>query len=187
MKQSARHEPQDVRLPTRSMFLMTAAICFPLFLGACKSSSQQNAAAANQSGSGAPATFEAKLQACEGGDLARCSEVGAAYAKGEGVKQDAAQGLKYSRKACDGNVPQACFQAGMVQLMGPPDLRDAVMGVASLVRACDGKHGEACAFLGTMSAGLIKMEGLNPNPELAKSYYKKACDYGHQQSCALAK
>ncbi len=185
MKQSTRPEPQKLRLPTRPLFLLTAATCFLLFLGACRSSSQDTGA--NQSASGAPATFETKLQACEGGDLARCTEVGAAYAKGEGVKQDAAQGLKYSRKACDGNVPQACFQAGMVLLMGPANLREPIMGTASMVRACDGKNAEACFFLGTLSAGLIKMEGLEPNPERAKSFYQKACDYGHQQSCGLAK
>lgn len=183
MKQSESFRPQGVRLPSRSFFMLSAVICFLLFLGACKSSSQQNTAEA----SGPPATFEAKLQACEGGDLARCTEVGEAYSKGEGVKQDAALGLKYSRKACDGNVPQACFRAGMVLLMGPADLREPIMGMASVVRACDGKNAEACFFLGTLSAGLIKMEGVEPNPERARSFYQKACDYGHQQSCGLAK
>jgi TPR repeat protein len=64
---------------------------------------------------------------------------------------------------------------------------DVIKGVASIRKACDDKYGEACFFLGTISAGLIRIEGLERNEALAKDYYKKACDYGHQQSCDLAK
>ena len=158
-----------------------------LFAVSCTGNKQQPASAASADPNRYN-TLEAKQQACDRGELDMCLQIGKAYVLGEGVPKDKARGVQYLTKGCDGNLPAACTRLGVTLLMhGPVSAEDLVRGVASVKKGCDNKDGDACAFLGTVSAGLIRIEGLPSNEQLAKDYYKKACDYGHQQSCGLAK
>lgn len=170
---------------TKRRLALLCVLC--LFAASCSTNTQQSASTARPD----PArysTFEAKQQACERGELDMCLQIGKAYVLGEGVPKDKARGLQYLNKGCDGNVAAACTRLGVTLLMhGPVTPEDLVKGVASVRKGCDNKDGEGCSFLGTISAGLIRIEGLERNEALARDYYKKACDYGHQQSCPLAK
>ena len=156
-----------------------------LFATACN---KQQSATATQADPNRYNTVDAKQQACDRGELDMCFQIGKAYVLGEGVPKDKTRGLQYLTKGCDGNVAQACTRLGVTLLMqGTGSAEDLVRGVASVKKGCDNKDGEACFFLGTISAGLIRIQGLERNEQRAKDYYKQACDYGHQQSCGLAK
>jgi TPR repeat protein len=184
MKETLMSNQLSVDVTKRRLALL-CVLC--LFAAGCSPNTQQSASTAPPDPSRYN-TFEAKQQACERGELDMCADVGMAYIKGEGIAKDKERGLKYLNKGCDGKVPKACFGLGVNLLMqGSGTAEEVIKGVASIRQACDDKFGEACFFLGTISAGLIKLEGLERNEALAKDYYKKACDYGHQQSCSLAK
>jgi TPR repeat protein len=168
--------------------LLACVISFLLVTAGCTPSQPQQTPPGAQSGNTQTNSLESKQQTCERGDFAVCNELGVAYLKGENVDKDAQRGLTYLRKACDGNISAACFQLGVTQLMGSADsAKDVVSGVASLKKACDGKHGDACFLLGTIAEGLIVVQGFEPDHKLAKSYYKKACEYGNQEACSAAK
>ena len=158
-----------------------------LFTVSC-SSNQQPSASATSADPNRYNTIEAKQQACDRGELDMCLQIGKAYVLGEGMPRDKARGVQYLTKGCDGNLAAACTRLGVTLLMhGPVTPEDLLKGIASVKKGCDNKDGEACAFLGTVSMGLIKIEGVPRNEQRAKDYYKQACDYGHQQSCGLAK
>lgn len=166
---------------------LALSLVFCLFAGSCAGNKQP--ASATQPDPNRYNTVEAREQACERGELDMCAEIGMSYMRGEGVTRDRERGLKYLNKGCDGKVPKACFGLGVNLLMGggPVTPENLVKGIGTIKQACDDKYAEGCFFLGTVSAGLIRIEGVPRNEQLAKDYYKKACDYGHQQSCGLAK
>jgi TPR repeat protein len=106
--------------------------------------------------------------------------------KGEGVDKDEQRGFTYLKKACQGEVPEACSNLAGLQLFGT-STKSLVDGLASLGSACLLKHGESCFLLGSISEGLIRVEGVEPDVETAKRYYKKACEAGLELGCESAK
>lgn len=51
---------------------------------------------------------EIDRQACDGGDMGGCLNLGVAYANGEGVKQDKSKAKALFGKACDGGSQKGC-------------------------------------------------------------------------------
>ena len=47
-------------------------------------------------------------QACDGGDMQGCYNLGVSYATGEGVTQDLDRALSLFQQACDGGFVEAC-------------------------------------------------------------------------------
>ena len=51
---------------------------------------------------------------CQKGNAAACSNLGAMYANGTGVKQDSFKAVALYRKACDAQNAAACFNLGLM-------------------------------------------------------------------------
>lgn len=71
--------------------------------------------------------------ACEGGDAARCREVGLAYAEGQGVEADTTRARTYLRSACTGEDADGCYALAMIGLREGGTVEDAM---EILDRAC---------------------------------------------------
>jgi uncharacterized protein len=167
----------------RSISALFAACVCVLWITSCKPSrSGQHTAKTAE----AAATPEQKDAACQQDDWGACKDLGVAYSKGEGVIEDKVRSRAYLKRACDGQLAEGCFLLGVSQVRNQSGPMDLVAGVASLKQACDGKYAEACFLLGTFSEGLIQMPGVQPDPRLAKQYYKLGCKYGHKDSCQAA-
>lgn len=180
-------EPPSEKLRIRPTIAHKIAALFLLLLSfGCSADKRiQNAQATNSNNSTTQAA-EDRGKACESGDLAVCAEYGAALVTGEGTAKDRERGLKYLRKACDGDNYQGCRSMGMAQVMGPRNADELIMGIAALTKACDGKDGGACHMLGTIKAGLIRIEGIQKDEAQSKAFYKRGCEYGYQASCAAS-
>ena len=53
-------------------------------------------------------------QACDGGELAGCSNLGFTYFEGRGVAKDNVRAAAFFKKACDGGELAACLNLGVI-------------------------------------------------------------------------
>ncbi|MGI9488141.1 MAG: tetratricopeptide repeat protein [Geminicoccaceae bacterium] len=112
-------------------------------------------------------------RACVLGFASGCRLLGEAYVSGTGVTRDRTKGRTLLRQACDVDDVDACFLLSSV-----PGVRDRP---ELLEMACDAQMAEACYRLGSHYGDNPLSAGMPAIYEKATSYFKQACDAGHQQ------
>ncbi|MGA2672528.1 MAG: tetratricopeptide repeat protein, partial [Terracidiphilus sp.] len=113
--------------------------------------------------------------ACDGGEMAACNNLGLLYEFGLGVTQDFAQARALYRKACDGGQISACTSLGTFFYSGQGVLQDYAQAHALFQRACDAGDTGGCSNLGTL---YTNGQGVAQDYAQARILYKKACDGG---------
>ncbi|MBV1930471.1 MAG: sel1 repeat family protein [Porticoccaceae bacterium] len=91
-------------------------------------------------------------QDAERGDRAAQYALGEIYARGEGVRKNHDEALKWYRKAAEQNHVQAQYMLGMIYTLGLVGHRDYIEAVKWLGKAADQSHGKAQLMLGKMYA-----------------------------------
>jgi TPR repeat protein len=119
-------------------------------------------------------------QACAGGSMQGCYDLGRMYEEGIGAPPDPGQARPLYQKACAGGIVNACLNLGWLYESGAGGPQDYNQAQALYLKACDDADGAACYDLGLMYE---KAEGVTQNYEQASSLYKKACDAGVIDGC----
>jgi hypothetical protein len=119
-------------------------------------------------------------QACTSGSGEACSNLGAMYARGEGVAKDGSHAVEFTSKGCDAGNSPACRFAGISYAKGDGVTQDYRRAAAFLSRACNGGDAGGCTSLGLLySNGL----GVGKDLEKAKQLLTKGCNLGAQWAC----
>jgi hypothetical protein len=119
-------------------------------------------------------------QACAGGSMQGCYDLGRMYEAGVGAPPDPGQARPLYQKACAGGIEGACLNLGWLyenNAGGPQDYKEAQ---ELYLKACDAGVAAGCYDLGLMYESA---EGVTQNYEQASSLYKKACDAGVIDGC----
>lgn len=84
---------------------------------------------------------------------------------------------KYFQKACIFGNMKSCHNAAVLYEKGLGVEQDNQKAFILYNTACEGYFPQSCRNLGLIYQGKLKLS-------LAKEYFKKACDYGYDKSCA---
>ncbi len=107
-----------------------------------------------------------------------CSDLGAMYEDGEGVKKDYKKAVELYNKACDGGVADGCNNLGYMYTHDKGVKRDMTRATGYFRRACDAGSWVAC---GNFAAQLE----IGGDRARAAQYYQKACELGKKDSPSL--
>jgi len=118
--------------------------------------------------------------ACDGGDMTDCYNLGRMYENGDGVKQDKFKAVEFYTKACDGGHAAGCFTLGFRYDQGEGVKQNYFKAVELYAKACDGGHAVGCLSLEFMHAN---GEGMKQDYFKAVELYTKACDAGDAKGC----
>jgi hypothetical protein len=128
-----------------------------------------------------PASTSADLQqACDGGTLRSCVELGARYVLGIGGAKDPAKAAPLFQRACEGGEVWGCLQLGALYALGDGVVKDAAKAAALFQKACDGGEMAACNVLGM---SYVLSQGVAKDSARAAALFQKACDGGHMNGC----
>ncbi|HHV6563032.1 TPA: tetratricopeptide repeat protein, partial [Haemophilus influenzae] len=120
-------------------------------------------------------------QAAEQGNAKAQFNLGNMYADGRGVKQDNFEAVKWYRKAAEQGYAEAQGSLGVMYQSGRGVKQDGVEAVNWFRRAAEQGYATAQALLGFLY--LLGERGVQVNKSLAKEWFGKACDNGHQAGC----
>ena len=110
-------------------------------------------------------------KACDVNDYMACSDLGAMYFDGKGVKKDYKKAVELYNKACDGKFADGCNNLGYMYANGKGVKRDVTRAMGYGRRACDAGSWVACGnFASVLEAGGDRAR--------AAQYYQKACEMG---------
>ena len=90
---------------------------------------------------------EVYQQACDGGDMLGCNELGVMYGTGEGVTQDLARAATLYQQACDGGEMWGCVNLGAMYGTGEGVTRDRARAIRLYQQACDGGQKWGCTLV----------------------------------------
>ncbi|WP_298961078.1 tetratricopeptide repeat protein [uncultured Campylobacter sp.] len=117
-------------------------------------------------------------KACDGNVYMICSDLGAMYEDGEGVKKDYKKAIELYNKACDGGVVDGCSNLGYMYTHDKGVKRDMTRAMGYFRRACDAGSWVACGnFASVLEAGGDRVR--------AAQYYQKAYELGKKDSPSL--
>ena len=110
-------------------------------------------------------------KACDGNVYEACSDLGAMYHSGKGVKKDYKKAVELFDKACDGGYADGCSNLGYMYDYGKGVKMDITRAMGYYRRACDAGSWVACRNFAS---------GLQASGDRARAaqYYKKACELG---------
>ncbi len=91
-------------------------------------------------------------QACDGGEAAGCSNLGALYESGEGVPQNSAHAATLFQQACDGGYAPGCNNLGVMYGKGEGVTQDLARAASLYEQACYGGDAWGCLNLGVSRA-----------------------------------
>lgn len=117
-------------------------------------------------------------KACDGNYYAACSDLGAMYFDGKGVKKDYKKAVELYNKACDGKFADGCNNLGHMYAHGKGVKMDMTRAMGYARRACDAGSWVAC---GNFASGLEA----NNDRAMATQYYQKACEMGKKDPALL--
>ena len=105
-------------------------------------------------------------QACDGGDLTSCRDLGNAYAFGDRVKQDYIKAAELYRKVCDESIAAlGCNNLGNLYRNGQGVIKDYSKAAGLYKKSCDHGIDVGCKNLEQMySSKLIATEDANSTP-----------------------
>jgi TPR repeat protein len=120
-------------------------------------------------------------KACDGGQLAACSNLGERYLEGTGVPKDPGRAAELLRRACNGQAMHSCWALALLYGDGTGVPKDPAGAVELLRKACDGGYMRGCNTLGT---SYDKGAGVPKDAVRAVELYRTACDGGHMLGCS---
>ena len=124
--------------------------------------------------------FKKTLQAAEQGYAKAQYNLGVAYEKGKGVRQDYTQAVQWYRKAAEQGYADAQSNLGVMYEEGQGASQDYAQAVQWYRKAAEQGLAEAQYNLGVMYA---KGEGVRQNYKITKEWFGKACNNGLQRGC----
>ena len=83
-------------------------------------------------------------QACDGGDMARCTNLGALYQTGQGVSQDSTRAVQLYEQACQGGSMPGCSNLGVLYEAGHGVRQDYTRAAQLFEQACQGGYSNGC-------------------------------------------
>ena len=125
--------------------------------------------------------FKLWLPMAEQGYAKAQFNLGVMYAKGQGVKQDDFEAVKWFRKAAEQGYAEAKFNLGHMYSKGRGVKQDDFEVVNWYRKAAEQGDADAQAILGFLY--LLGERGVQVNKSLAKEWFGKACDNGDQNGC----
>ena len=114
------------------------------------------------------------------GDTQAQYELGMAYSKGEGIRQDYRQAVAWFSKAADKGHADARYQLARHTFSGLGTAEDKVKAKLLFLSAADAGSADAQYHVGTMYAR--GRSGLKKNFTKAAGWYDKAADQGHAEA-----
>jgi TPR repeat protein len=117
-------------------------------------------------------------QACEGGVSKACNSLGALYASGKGVKKSWQKAAELSARSCTAANATGCDQLGTLYIA----VKDYLQAATAYDLGCRGGELRSCVGLGIMYGG---GRGIGSDPAKATALFKRACDGGNSEACAL--
>lgn len=159
-------------------------VSFALSLVACGGGSGSGALRGPYQAGHAPESDQAD---CDAGKAPACMRLAAAYDSGRGVPADEARSQALFERACELGDYEGCVSLG-VQLDARASTNpDGPKRAVELYRkACDQNVASGCLFLGYTYSGDGGHVGAPPDPALAASHFKKACELGSSEACTEA-
>ena len=124
--------------------------------------------------------FKLWLPLAEQGKAGAQFNLGVMYAKGQGVKQDDFEAVKWYRQAAEQGDAKAQFNLGNMYEDGRGVKQDDVEAVKWYRQAAEQGDANAQALLGFL---YIQGKGVQLNKSLAKEWFGKACDNGEKMGC----
>jgi TPR repeat protein len=119
-------------------------------------------------------------QACDGGSMLGCNNLGVLYEKGYGVSRDYAQARALYRKACDGGIMYGCNNLGVFYEKGYGVSQDYAQARAFYRKACDEGSMYGCSNLGFL---FQNGQGGSLDYAQARALLQQACDGGNMLGC----
>jgi len=119
-------------------------------------------------------------QLAEQGHAKAQFNLGCCYAKGDGVRQDKAEAVRWNRKAAEQGNAEAQLNLGFCYEYGDGVRQDKAEAVRWYTKAAE--QGNAWAQ-GSLGVCYEYGEGVRQNKSIAQEWYGKACDNGLQLCC----
>ncbi|HHF5441502.1 TPA: tetratricopeptide repeat protein [Haemophilus influenzae] len=125
-------------------------------------------------------TFKFLLPLAEQGNALAQMMLGVMYAKGQGVKQDDVEAVKWYRKAAEQGYADAQANLGSAYSAGRGVRQDYIEAVKWFKKAAENGSAD-----GQFKLGLVYLIGqsIQKDRTLAKEWFGKACDNGEQRGC----
>ena len=117
---------------------------------------------------------------CKNGNSVSCVDLGFLYEKGQGVKADQSEAVKYYKKSCLGNNARGCYNLGVMYHFGKGVKIDYPRSAELYRQACNGQYVWGCSNLGAMYA---KGLGVEESRVKAKNIFSLACGLGDDIAC----
>ena len=120
------------------------------------------------------------ISKCYDGVSSRCNIAGNMYLKGQYVKKDYNQAIKFFTLACNDNDYAGCYNLGSMYHEGTGVKKDIKKALKYYNKSCNNYN-----YRGCHNIALIYHDGkgIKQNYKKAIYYYKKACDAGIAKSC----
>jgi hypothetical protein len=119
-------------------------------------------------------------QACDGGDLSGCVNLGVGYERGEGIEQDASMAFTLYEYACNAGDMLGCVDLGSLHRTGTGVPQDQPLAVSLYRRACDAGEPLGCFNLGT---SYERGDGVPQDAVTAIVAFQRACGAGLTIGC----
>lgn len=118
---------------------------------------------------------------CSAGSGARCTQLGAMYDRGDGVRQDRTKGATFYRLGCDRGDSWGCVNLGLSLETGIGVRQDVNAAERLYRRACEAGNADGCFKLGALHDEMGPPTARNPGDAL--HYYGRACTGGVAEGC----
>lgn len=119
-------------------------------------------------------------QACEGGEAARCTELGETIFWAVRTARGSPLAVHFHELGCTRGDPHGCLRAGFDYEQGLAAPRDARRAADLYTRACDGGQAWGCASLAKLYE---RGEGVAADAARARALAAKACRGGVKEAC----
>ena len=97
--------------------------------------------------------FKLWLPLAEQGDASAQFNLGMMYDKGEGVKQDDVEAVKWYRQAAEQGYAKAQYNLGVMYYQGEGVRQDKGQAKEWFGKACDNGHQDGCKYYGKLNRG----------------------------------
>ncbi len=118
---------------------------------------------------------------CSAGSGARCTQLGAMYDRGDGVRKDRTRGATFYELGCDRGDTWGCVNFGLSLETGIGVRQDVDAAERVYRKACEAGNADGCFKLGAMRDEMGPPTARNPGEVL--HYYERACTGGIAEGC----
>lgn len=130
---------------------------------------------------------ESDQRDCDAGKAPACMRLAAAYDSGLGLAPDEARSQTLFERACELGDYEGCVSLGVqLDARASTNPEGPARAVDLYRKACDQNVASGCLFLGYTYSGDGGHVGAPPDPALAATHFKKACELGSSEACSEA-